>query len=121
MRPLSKPDCPVVILGAGPAGLTAAYEKGSTVGEISRTTSCLGLEYFCFEGDGRWNTADAGEEYHEGVASEGEDDFRGLESRRSDHLMIGTCGAAVSGSSPCRRGSLAISIPRAYGRKPIFR
>ena len=158
MRPLSKPDCPVVILGAGPAGLTAAYElikydvrsvvleKDSTVGGISRTTSCLGLEYFCFEGDGLWNTADAdlaarnivsemrgigprydlwkvnaGEEYHEGAASEGEDDFRGLESRRSDHLMIGTCGAAVSDSSPCRRGSLAISIPRAYGRNPIFR
>ena len=54
MRSASNPDCPVVILGAGPAGLTAAYELGkhnvrsvvlekdNTVGGISRTAEYKG-------------------------------------------------------------------------------
>jgi len=47
------------------------HEPGVKVGRIQNfknwseemvpdaATSCLGLEYFCFEGDGLWNTADA--------------------------------------------------------------
>ena len=38
----------------------------------------------------------------------------------SNYRMSGTGGAALSGRIPCSRGSVAISIPRAYGRKPIL-